>query len=653
MKNTDKDIIERFQNFDFDKEGSKKAAVLSKLTAPAKKKGGFRYGGFAFAASFCVVLLAGVFVSKSMMPDMFDGVKGKILGSIDQVDGNYIPAAPRSAETIVKDEKYASVQELEAPLTPKQVGRGGIQKDFRVRESHAMPAALMSYSAAPAGGYTGGVYSKTEVSKAILPAPPSYYDYNSMQDEDYSKYTENTFSSTLSDPLSTFSSDVDTASYGIVKSALLAGRKVNPDSVRIEEFINYFDYDYPQPKGSDPVSISFEYTDSPWNKGLKLVKIGVKAKDIAKENLPPSNMVFLIDISGSMYSDNRLPLVKKAMKLLAEELRPEDKVSIVTYANGVHEVLSGAKGNQKEKILNAVNELTASGGTSGSAGLETAYEVAKKNFIRKGNNRIILATDGDFNIGPRSNSELEKQITKAKDSGVFLSVLGFGMGNYKDSKVQTLANKGNGNYAYINDLSEAKKVLVNEFGGTLFTVAKDVKLQAEFNPEKVAAYRLIGYEKRKLNTQDFNDDQKDAGEMGAGHTVTVLYEIIPAGVKSEYTPDVDGLKYGKKPASSDSQEVLTVKLRYKDPDGDKSKLMESALEDSRYVSFDKSSDDMRFAASVAQFGQLLKQSPYKGSMTLKDVVKTAKKAKGSDDNGYRAEFIKMADLASLDSEQFN
>lgn len=478
-------------------------------------------------------------------------------------------------------------------------------------------------------------------------------DYNAMKDESYKKYEENSFSSTVSDPLSTFSADVDNASYNIVRQVIMSGRNPDPDSVRIEEFLNYFDYSYPRPEGADPVSMNFEYTDSPWNKGLKLVKIGVKARDIEKASLPPSNLVFLIDVSGSMSQENRLPLVKRSMKMLVNELRPADKVSIVTYANGVNEILSGAKGSEKELINGTIDRLYAGGGTNGSDGLRVAYETAKKNYIRKGNNRIILATDGDFNIGPRSESELENQITEARDSGVFLSVLGYGMGNYKDSKMQTIANKGNGNYAYINDLFEANKVLVKEFGATLFTVAKDVKLQVEFNPAVVSAYRLIGYEKRALSTQDFNDDKKDAGEMGAGHTVTAIYEIIPTGIKSGFAPDVEALKYTKAASSSANDDVLTLKLRYKEPASDTSKLMERSLKQNKYVPFDQASNDMRFAASVAQFGQILKDSAYKGSMTMDEVIKTAKKSKGADEEGYRADFVKMLEMYEINKKNIN
>ncbi|MBO7605750.1 MAG: von Willebrand factor type A domain-containing protein, partial [Elusimicrobiaceae bacterium] len=446
----------------------------------------------------------------------------------------------------------------------------------------------------------------------------------------------------------------DTASYNIVYRDIKSGKLPNKDAVRTEEFINYFTYDYAAPKASskDPVNIITELTDSPWTEDFQVVKIGVKAKDIDKDKLPASNLVFLVDVSGSMAGQNRLPLAQKAFAMLVEKLRPQDKVSIVTYANGTSVVLDGASLKEeggKQRIISAMEGLRASGGTNGSEGLNMAYEVAKNNFIKGGNNRIILATDGDFNIGNTSLGGLEKQITDAKESGVFLSVLGFGMGNYKDDRVQTLANKGNGNYAYINDLFEAKKALVKDFGATLFTVAKDVKFQVEFNPAKVQAYRLIGYEKRKLNDQDFNDDTKDAGELGAGHTVTVIYEIVPAGVKM---PDgmagIDELKYSakKEPKGVDSDEMLTVKLRYKEPDGDKSKLMSKVLKAKDYLAFEKTSDDTRFALTAAAFAELLKGGRYSQETDINKLIKEARKAKGEDADGYRADFIKIVSLYS-------
>ena len=543
------------------------------------------------------------------------------------------------AENKLKSERMEAIRQ--------EIIRHPARAAYHGETSYKGAASMGSDLRATAGSSAGGsVYYSRSFSY------PVSADYDSMNAESYKSFEGNTFKFTREEPLSTFSADVDTASYNIARRDIEKGMKPNKDAVRIEEFINYFTYDYVAPKASskDPVNIITELTDSPWNEGFQIVKIGVKAKDIDKENLPPSNLVFLVDVSGSMRGNTRLPLVKKAFAMLVEKLRPEDKVSIVTYASGTSVVLDGASLKEeggKQRILSAMEGLKASGGTNGSEGLNRAYQTAKKHFIKGGNNRIILATDGDFNIGNTSLGGLEKQITDAKESGVFLSVLGFGMGNYKDDKVQTLANKGNGNYAYINDLFEAKKALVKDFGATLFTVAKDVKFQVEFNPAKVQAYRLIGYEKRKLRNQDFNDDTKDAGEMGAGHTVTVLYEIVPAGVKlPEGIADIDELKYSVKeaPATVESDELLTVKLRYKEPDGDRSKLMSKVLTAKDYVAFDKTSDDTRFALSTAAFAEILKGNRYGKKTDIEKVLEEARKAKGEDADSYRADFIKIVSL---------
>ena len=390
-------------------------------------------------------------------------------------------------------------------------------------------------------------------------------------------------------------------------------------------------------KGLD-ISISIEYATAPWNEKSQLVKIGVKAKEIDRSELPQSNLVFLIDISGSMRSSNRLPLVKQAFKMLLSQLDKEDIVSIVTYASGTDVKLNGVKAKNKEKIIEAIDSLHAGGATSGEEGLKLAYKVAKENFIRKGNNRIIIASDGDFNVGSYKTGDIEKQVSEAKESGVFISALGFGMGNYRDHMMETIADKGNGNYAYINDLKAAQKALVQEFSGTMFTVAKDTKFQVEFNPAVVEEYRLIGYEKRLLNNEDFNDDTKDAGEIGAGHTVTVLYEIRPVG--SGEKMDIDPLKYGKTEFTN-KDEVLTVKMRYKDPNGDKSKLISKTLKKADFKTFDKASTDFHFASAAAAFGQLLRDSQYLNGFTAKEIADIASKAKGEDENGDRAEFVKL------------
>ena len=470
--------------------------------------------------------------------------------------------------------------------------------------------------------------------------------------EEYEGLDENTFKEPTKDPLSTFSIDVDAASYANLRRFINGGQLPPADAVRIEEMINYFDYNYEQPKGNDPFSINTEVSQAPWNEKHQLVHIGLQGKNIPTENLPASNLVFLIDVSGSMSDVNKLPLLKSAFKMLVEQLRPEDKVSIVVYAGAAGCVLPSTSGDEKDKIIEALSNLQAGGSTAGGAGINLAYKIAKDNFVKEGNNRIILATDGDFNVGASSNEAMEDLIEQKRKEGVFLTVLGFGMGNYKDSKMEILADKGNGNYAYIDNLLEAKKVLVNEFGGTLFTIAKDVKIQVEFNPANVAAYRLIGYENRVMNAEDFNNDKKDAGELGSGHTVTALYEIIPKGVDSWFKP-IDDLKYqdkkDEKPKSNFGDELLTVKFRYKKPDGDVSKLIVKTV-DNKTISLDKSSDNLRWSAAVATFGMLIKNSDYIEDADFKTVLKWAKSARGKDENGYRIEFIKMVETSQFMSK---
>ena len=473
--------------------------------------------------------------------------------------------------------------------------------------------------------------------------------------EEYSRFTQNNFQRALDIPLSTFSIDVDVASYSNMRRFINNGQLPPADAIRTEELLNYFTYDYPAPRGNDPVSITTEVSAAPWNSQHRLVHIGIKAKEIAMENLPASNLVFLIDVSGSMSDQNKLPLLKSSLKLLVKQLRPQDRVAIVTYANYTNELLASTSCDDKEKIMNAIESLQASGGTAGGDGIQRAYTVAEKNFIKNGNNRIILATDGDFNIGVSSPEGLEKLIESKRSTGIYLTVLGFGMGNYKDNRVQTLAEKGNGNHAYIDNLMEAKKVLVSEFGGTLFTVAKDVKIQVEFNPAKVQAYRLIGYESRLLEDKDFNDDTKDAGEMGAGHSVTALYEIIPVGVKSNLLGDVDPLKYQKvekkeKKSLTDSPELLTLKLRYKQPDSNKSSKMEVIVTD-KNLALNNASENFRFSAAVAGFGMLLHDSKYKNDLTYDDVICIARKATNYDSEGYRKEFIRLVESAALLKQQ--
>ncbi|MEP7375021.1 MAG: von Willebrand factor type A domain-containing protein [Chitinophagaceae bacterium] len=481
-----------------------------------------------------------------------------------------------------------------------------------------------------------------------------FYDGDGVADdfntEGYDKISENSFLKATDNPLSTFSIDVDAASYSNVRRFLSQGQLPPAGAVRIEEMINYFHYEYPQPKDDQPFSINTEISGAPWNKEHKLVLIGLQGKKIPVDNLPASNLVFLIDVSGSMQGPNRLPLVKASMKMLVDQLREQDKVSIVVYAGAAGLVLKPTSGEEKTNIKDAIDKLEAGGSTAGGEGIKLAYKTAKEYFVKGGNNRVILCTDGDFNIGESSDDAMERLIENERKSGVFLTVLGYGMGNYKDNKMQKLADKGNGNHAYIDGISEAKKVLVNEFGGTLFTIAKDVKLQIEFNPAKVQGYRLIGYENRMLAKEDFNDDKKDAGELGSGHTVTALYEVIPVGVKSSFLKDIDSLKYQKNETplskSSHTDEIMTVKFRYKTPDGDVSKLIEHSLKDDQ-LSITKTSDNFRFAASVAEFGMLIRNSAFKAAASFDNIIKMARKAKGNDDEGYRSEFIRVVESAQM------
>ena len=463
-------------------------------------------------------------------------------------------------------------------------------------------------------------------------------DYKLQNDESYAQLNENTFESVQFSPLSTFSIDVDKASYSNVRRMINNGEKIPFDAVKIEEMINYFDYQYPQPKDKHPFSINTEVVKTPWNKQTKLVRIGLQGKEFLQEELPPSNLTFLIDVSGSMGAHNKLPLLKSAFKLLVNQLREEDRVSIVVYACAAGVVLKPTSGDKKETIIAALNNLESGGSTAGGKGIELAYKLAEENFKEKGNNRVILATDGDFNVGASSDKSMEKLIKEKRKSGVFLSVLGFGYGNYKDSKLEILADKGNGNHAYIDTMQEAQKVFGKEFGGTLFTIAKDVKIQVEFNPNKVKGYRLIGYENRMLNDEDFIDDTKDAGELGAGHTVTALYEVIPVGVESDYLKEISELKYTNRSSDfKNSDELFTVKFRYKKPSEKQSIEMIHVQKDE----ISELSNDMKFASAVALFGMKLRKSQYFNNAKQNQILELAKNGRGEDRLGYRAEFIRL------------
>jgi len=461
----------------------------------------------------------------------------------------------------------------------------------------------------------------------------------------YDHIEENPFLEAKANPLSTFSIDVDTASYSNVRRFINEGALPPKDAVRVEELINYFTYDYPQPNDDKPFSVQADVAGCPWEASHRLVRIGLKGKEIAADKRGASNLVFLLDVSGSMMPPERLPLVKQAMRLLTEKLTENDRVAIVVYAGNSGLVLPSTTGDHKEQILDALENLQAGGSTNGAEGIQLAYSVAQKNFIKGGVNRVILATDGDFNVGVTSQGDLIRVIQEKAKDGVFLSVLGVGTDNLKDSTMQKLADKGNGNYAYLDSLDEARKVLVQQMNGTLVTIAKDVKIQVEFNPARVQSYRLIGYEKRILRKEDFNNDKIDAGEIGAGHTVTALYEVVPAGAAVDpaaSVPPVDRLKYGSGEATpaSASSELMTVKLRYKKPDGDKSELLERVVTDSD-AGFAKASPDLKFAAAVAEFGMLLRDSEHKGKASLGAVIEWAQEGKGADPHGYRQGFIDL------------
>lgn len=475
-------------------------------------------------------------------------------------------------------------------------------------------------------------------------APP---DQESARGESYTRIDENPFLEAARAPLSTFSIDVDTASYSNTRRFLSEGRLPPKDAVRIEELINYFPYDYPQPAGSAPFSVTAEVADCPWNAQHKLVHIGLQGRKISTEDMPPANLVFLIDVSGSMNEPRKLPLVKSSLRTLAEQLSSRDRVAIVVYAGTSGLVLPSTPGDRKGEIIAAIERLEAGGSTNGGEGIQLAYRVAQENFIRGGTNRVILSTDGDFNVGVTSDDALVHLIEEKRRSGIFLSVLGVGTGNLNDSMMEKLADRGNGNYAYIDTEAEARKALGEQVGGTLLTIAKDVKIQVEFNPHAVAGYRLIGYENRLLADRDFNDDRKDAGEIGAGHTVTTLYEIVPAGQKVE-NPGVDTLKYQQPAqaaqAAQGAGELLTIKLRYKEPDADVSKLLSVGVADNS-TSYRNASENFKFAASVAEFGMLLRGSRYKGQASYEGASELARSSAGADLRGYRTEFVKLVETA--------
>lgn len=578
-------------------------------------------------------------------------VKGTSNGIMTDIDGTFSLAIPDSCITLIisfigyETKEITNVcngDQLKIGLTPGKtleevvvVGEAIKMKKMMTGSSVTVP---QNQSPVRTRGYSSLPTPYTNLTK---PSGENQPDHNT---EDYATITENRFLEATQNPLSTFSIDVDAASYSNMRRFIQMGSAPPKDAIRIEELVNYFNYEYPQPQDEHPFEVVTEISECPWQPAHRLVHIGLQGKQIPMEHLPASNLVFLIDVSGSMNAQNKLPLLVSSFKLLTDQLREQDRVAIVVYAGAAGMVLPPTSGADKQKIKDALSKLQAGGSTAGGAGIKLAYETARENFVKGGNNRVILATDGDFNIGASSDAALVEMIEKERKSGVFLTVLGFGMGNYKDNKMQELANKGNGNHAYIDNISEAKKVLVSEFGGTMFTIAKDVKLQIEFNPAKVQGYRLIGYENRLLNKEDFNDDKKDAGELGSGHTVTALYEIIPAGIESTFLATVDDLKYQKKDAkvTGNAKELMTIKLRYKQPDGNISQLIEKPIVDAN-IPLKKTSDNFRWSAAVAEFGMLLRDSEFISDATFSHCKKLAESAKGKDANGYRRELIDMID----------
>jgi Ca-activated chloride channel family protein len=575
----------------------------------------------------------------SPLPGVNVVLKGTTAAVVTNASGRYAIAVPPAGGTLVFS--FIGFTTREVPIGKENVINVTLSADAQVLQEEVVTGY----------GRANRSRDKREAAKVdyALAPPPAIRAYDSpVNTEEYEGLEENTFHGALKKPLSTFSIDVDAASYSNLRRFINDGQRPPKEAVRIEEMINYFAYDYPEPHGNDPFSIYTEIAPAPWNTKHQLIHIGLQGRRISMQSLPPSNLVFLIDVSGSMNQPNKLPLVKSSFKLLVDQLRNEDHVAIVVYAGAAGTVLEPTSGSEKRKILDAIDNLSAGGSTAGGAGLRLAYDLAREHYKQNGNNRVILATDGDFNVGESSNKAMENLIEQERKDGVFLTVLGYGIGNLKDSKMELLADKGNGNYAYIDNLTEARKVLVNEFGGTLFTIATDVKLQVEFNPARVQAYRLVGYENRKLNDEDFNNDKKDAGDLGSGHSVTALYEVIPVGVKSEFY-SVDDLKYqsGQNiPSAKASDEWLTVKFRYKDPGDTRSKLIVKALA-GKPAELARSSDSFRWAASVAGFGMLLTDSQYINDWDYDDAVSLAEGSRGSDPEGYRSEFINMVKTYGL------
>ena len=577
-------------------------------------------------------------------------VVGKTWGAETDKNGEYLIIGVRAGTYQLKCQ-YIGYSPKTVPNVKVKVGET-TTVDFKLA-SEALQIMELNIEFEDVLSQQGGIRKSEHKRTAGAPVTINFSNVESFDTsikhntEEYSTITENEFKKVKDTPISTFSIDVDAASYSNMRRFINQNQMPYKDAIRIEEMINYFNYDYEYPKDEVPFAVNTEISDCPWNKQNKLVHIGLQGKQMEQGSDIKSNFVFLLDVSGSMNSAHKLGLLKKSFALLLDALKPTDRVAMVVYAGAAGVVLPSTEVKNKKVILDALNNLKAGGSTAGGAGIKLAYKIAAANLIKDGNNRIILATDGDFNVGTSSTSELVKLMEAMRNKGVFLTILGFGMGNYKDGRMEEIADKGNGNYFYIDNILEAKKVLVTELAGTMYTIAKDVKIQIEFNPAKVDSYRLVGYENRLLNKEDFNDDKKDAGELGAGHTVTALYEIVPSNGQTE--KKVDEMKYQQldtKPYAYKTNELMFVKLRYKKPKEDKSKLIEHPLKDEG-VKFSKTSNNFRWSAAVAEFGMLLRESKFKGDSTFDGVIEMAKGSMGKDDFGYRAEFVQLVEKAKL------
>jgi Ca-activated chloride channel homolog len=574
------------------------------------------------------------------------GTGTRAKGEDGAMNKRYGVAGPKDNSPGTKAPRSDAPMEVARPPSSEQKSASGRMRGGAIGDSYGGGGLGLSGVGSGGGGVAKPSASAAPKQLALRATAEPEKEFNT---ESYKHTPENPFLKVADEALSTFSIDVDTASYANVRRFLTDGQRPPVDSVRIEEMINYFRYDYAEPSGAEPFSVTTEVAACPWEPSHRLVQVGLKGKSISQENVKPRNLVFLLDVSGSMESPDKLPLLKEGMALLARQMRPQDKLAIVVYAGASGLVLPATAGSRQGEILNALGSLQAGGSTNGGDGIQLAYRVAQENYVPGGVNRVILATDGDFNVGVTNEGDLTRLIEEKRKTGVFLTVLGFGDGNLKDSTMESLADKGNGNYAYIDSIDEARKVLVREAGSTLVTIAKDVKIQVEFNPKHVQSYRLIGYENRVLANEDFNDDKKDAGEIGAGHTVTALYEVVPVGAKAATSaPAVDPLKYqgdrALAPAAGNG-ELLTVKLRYKQPNSDTSQKLERVVTDSA-VAVDQASRNLRFSAAVAEFGMVLRSSEHGGNASLATARKLAASAIGEDVDGDRRAFLALVDKAS-------